>query len=159
MPKNYRPIVLSTTFSKVFEIQLLKECGEHEFHDLQFGFVSSRGTAMAAALTHDVIDYCVTNGSPVYVCALDAEAAFDGIPHAVMFLKAMDIIPVIYWRMLVYWYQRLTVFIKWGDQTSEAIVISRGTRQGGLSSPFLFNLLYQDMVDVISKMPSGFRGS
>ena len=61
--KNYRPILLSTTFSKVFEIQLFKECGEHEFQDLQFGFVSSRGTAMAAALTHDVIDHCVSNGS------------------------------------------------------------------------------------------------
>ncbi len=105
--KNYRPIVISTTFSKLMEIHILNVCGEHEFHDLQFGFVASRGTAMAAALTHDIIDYCVSNGSPVYVCALDAEGAFDGIPHAVT-----GVVPTLYWRLLVYWYSRLVVYIK-----------------------------------------------
>ena len=39
---------------------------------------------MAAALTHDVLDFCKSNGSPVFLCALDAEAVFDGIPHSVM---------------------------------------------------------------------------
>ena len=29
---------------------------------MQFGFVESRGTAMAAALTHDVLDHCLNNG-------------------------------------------------------------------------------------------------
>ena len=61
----------------------------------------------------------------------------------------MDVISVIYWHMLVYWYQRLTMLIKWDDQTSEDIIINRGTRQGDISSTFLFNLMYQDMVDVI----------
>ena len=42
--KHYRPIVISTTFSKILEIHLLSMCGEHEFHDLQFGFIGSRGT-------------------------------------------------------------------------------------------------------------------
>ena len=46
---------------------------------------------MAAALTHDIIDYCMNNKYPVYVWALDAEAAFDGIPHAIMFSKAIDV--------------------------------------------------------------------
>ena len=67
---NYRPVVISTTFSKLLQVQILEQCGEHEFHDIQFGFVESRGTAMAAILTHDVRDNCVNNGSPVYVCSL-----------------------------------------------------------------------------------------
>ena len=150
MPKNYRPIVISTTSSKLLEIHILRECGEHEFHDLQFGFVSNRGTSMAAALTHDILDYCVSNKSPVYVCALDAEAAFDGIPHAIMFAKAMEVVPALYWRILVFWYRRLVVHIKWDEQISDAIHISKGTRQGGISSPFIFNLLYQDLVKLLS---------
>jgi hypothetical protein len=68
IPKHYRPIVISTTFSKILEIHILRECGEHEFHDLQFGFVGNRGTAMAVALTHDILDCCVNNKSPVYLC-------------------------------------------------------------------------------------------
>ncbi len=41
IPKHYRPIVISTTFSKLLEVHILRVCGEHEFHDLQFGFVGS----------------------------------------------------------------------------------------------------------------------
>ena len=128
-PKNYRPIVISTTFSKLLEIHILQESGEHEFHDLQFGFIGNRGTSMAAALTHDVLDYCTANKSPVYLCALDAESAFDGIPHAVMFQKALKVVPPLLWRILVYWYSQLTVIIKWGNVISNPISVSIGTRQ------------------------------
>jgi len=106
---------------------------------------------MAAALTHDIIDYCMNNKSPLYVCALDAEAAFDGIPHAIMFSKAIDVVPELCWCILVFWYSKLVVYIKWGENISEAVQICKGTRQGGLSSPFIFNLLYQDLVDILSK--------
>ena len=41
IPKHYRPIVVSTTLSKILEIHILKECEEHEFHDPQFGFVGT----------------------------------------------------------------------------------------------------------------------
>lgn len=112
---------------------------------------------MAAALTSDVIDYCISNGSAVYVCALDAEGAFDGIPHSIMFSKAIGIVPILYWRILIYWYSRLTVTIKWGNNISHPINIKKGTRQGGLSSPFIFNLLYQDMVKGLADMTCGIR--
>jgi len=112
---------------------------------------------MAAAMTSDVIDFCVSNGSAVYVCALDAEGAFDGIPHSIMFSKAIGVIPMLYWRILIYWYSRLTVTIKWGNNMSHPIDIKKGTRQGGLSSPFIFNLLYQDMVKGLADMTCGIR--
>ena len=65
-PKSYCPIIISTTFSKLLEMHILQESDEHEFHDLQFGFIGNRGTSMAAALTHDVLDYYKSNGSPVF---------------------------------------------------------------------------------------------
>ncbi len=37
----------------------------------------------------------------MFVCLLDAEGAFDGIPHAVLFDEVMGIIPEIFWRILV----------------------------------------------------------
>ena len=155
LPQNYRPIVISTTFSKVLEILILETCNEHEFHDLQFGFVESRGTSMAVALTHDVINYCTSNGSPVYVCALDAEGAFDAMPHSVMFSKIRNTVSPLCWRILVYWYSRIKVHIKWNGKMSSPIPIQKGTRQGGLSSPFLFNILYQELVTKLSNMPCG----
>ena len=147
--------MISTTFSKLLEILILRECGDYEFTDLQFGFVRGRSTTMASALTHDVIDYRVHRGTPVYACALDAEGAFDAIPHAVLFRKAIGTIPDLYWRLLVYWYKDLVVQIKWGQSLSDPINIGIGTRQGGLSSPFLFNLFYQDLVNSLSNMKCG----
>ena len=97
----------------------------------------------------------MSNGSPVYVCALDAEGAFDGIPHSIMFHKAVNVVPMLYWRLLIYWYSRLVVYIRWGGSISEPIDIRKGTRQGGLSSPFIFNLLYQDLVQRLSDMKCG----
>jgi hypothetical protein len=81
---------------------------------------------------------------------LDAEGAFDALPHEILFAKAMDVIPDHCWAMLVSWYRKITVKIKWGTQLGSSIMIEKGTRQGGLSSPFLFNLIYQDLVNELS---------
>ena len=81
--KNWRPITVSSTFSKLFELYVLEECSSHEFSDFQFGFIKGRGTEMVTALLHDVIDYRTTRGGLVYSCSLDAEGAFDAIPHCI----------------------------------------------------------------------------
>ena len=47
--------------------------------------------------------------------------------------------------------------IKWGSRLSKPVVVSVGTRQGGLSSPFLFNLFYQDLVDELSSCNGGIK--
>ena len=100
IPKSYRPIVISNTYSKLLEMFVMEECGCHEFEDVQFGFVPGRGTNMAVSLTQDVISYCVKRGSPIYACSLDAEGAFDAIPHPVLFDKAIDVLPDVCWRLM-----------------------------------------------------------
>ena len=58
-------------------------------HDSQFDFVSGRGTNMAISVSRDVISYCVKNGSSIFACSLDADGAFDVIPHSVIFDKCI----------------------------------------------------------------------
>ena len=48
---------------------------------------------MAIALAHDVSSYCWSHGTAVFLCSLDAAAAFDGIPHPIIFQKAMHVLP------------------------------------------------------------------
>ena len=156
-PTKYRPITISSTLAKILEIYILEESGEHQFSDLQFGFIEGRGTNMAAALAHDVSQYCVKRGSPVYLCSLDAQGAFDEIPHEVLFRKCIDVTPDHCWRLLVLWYSDLSVRIKWNNNISDSIAVMKGTRQGGLSSPFLFNVFYQGLIDKVSSTVGGIN--
>ena len=65
IPKNYRPIIISTVFSKLVEKYILHETNESEYDESQFGFIRGRGTNMAVSLAHDVAAYCNSRGSSV----------------------------------------------------------------------------------------------
>ena len=55
---------------------------------------------MAISLARDVITHCVDNGTAVFACSLDAEGAFDALPHSILFAKARSIIQDHFWRFL-----------------------------------------------------------
>jgi hypothetical protein len=140
IPNNYRPVMISTAFSKLMEMFILEEGDYHDFSDSQFGFVPGRGTNMAISLTHDVISYNVKRGSPIAVCSLDAEGAFDAIPHSIISDKAINVMPDPCWRLLYYRYTKVTSQVKWDNCLSKNISILKGTRQGEF--PRHFSLIY-----------------
>ena len=94
---NYRHVILSTIFSKLIDLCILDKCSNFVYNECQFEFISGRGTDIFA---HDVMEYCIYNGSVVFACSLDAEGAYDGIPHPILFMKIIDIVPDIFWRLL-----------------------------------------------------------
>ena len=98
-----------TTLSKILELYILGESSSHIFSDSQFG----RGTEIATALVNDVKLFCNSKNSAVYSCSLDAEGAFDAIPHSVLFAKASTALPDYCWHVMVKWYKRLSFQIKW----------------------------------------------
>ncbi len=71
----------------------MEDSAKHELNRLKFDFGEKRGTNTTICLTNDVIQYCNKRGSTVYTCALDAEMAFDGIPHSTLLQKAVNVIP------------------------------------------------------------------
>ena len=83
----------------------------HHFGEHQFGFVGGRNTSLALSLVTDVVAYANTNGSCVYACSLNAEGAFDNIPHSILFHKTIGIILDLCWRMVM-WYTSLNVVVK-----------------------------------------------
>ena len=152
--KNYRPVIVSNTLSKVLEMYAVDECSDFSFNDLQFGFIKNRGTNTAISLANDVASYCNFNGSSVFLCGLDAEGAYDGIPHPVLFKKSMNVISDISWRLLYNWYSDINVKIKW-KTLSNSIKVRKGTRQEGLTSSLLFNLFYKDLIDELEQKDGG----
>jgi exonuclease III len=156
-PTNYRPIIVSSVFTKIVEHAMLESVSGHVYHDLQFGFIEARGTNMAICTAKDTIAYVNSRGTTVYACALDAEKAFDGVPHSVLLKKCEGVLPDYWWRILYTWYKDIKAVVKWDGNISQPLSIEKGTRQGGLTSPLLFNLLYQDLIHYLSNHIGGMK--
>ena len=55
---------------------------------------------LATVMAHDISEYCVAQGSAVYMCSLDVEGAYDALPHAILLLETMkfyQMLPGIYY--------------------------------------------------------------
>ena len=53
------------------------------------------------------------------------------------------------------WYTSMCVRVKWKGTLRSSISVREGTRQGGLSSPFLFNILYLDLIEELNNINAG----
>ena len=89
LAKNYGPIIVSNVLSKLIEMYMLEEVNSHILSDMQFGFIKGREVRIWRPPWWP--NYCVNRGSSGFMCCLDIEGAFDGLPHAVLIRKAMDI--------------------------------------------------------------------
>jgi hypothetical protein len=78
---------------------------------------------------------------------LDASKAYDRVVHERLFdvLKERGI-PMCFLNVIVNWYDRLCSRVKWNGVCSEAFNISCGIRQGGVLSPFFFNVYVDSLI-------------
>ena len=120
--KSYRPITVSAIVSKILEQYIIENCDEYRHNESQFGFITNLSTSMASALAHDVDMYCLSKGSTIFYCSLEAEGAYYELPHSVLLQKTMNIIPDNLWRLLHFWYSHMNVVIRWGNHMLRTIV-------------------------------------
>ena len=142
---NYRPIALSNTVAKLFEIVLLRRMENHvDSSPHQFGFKQKHSTDACVFLLKEMIRFYMKHGSPVFVCFMDASKAFDRVNHKTLFSKLIDkSIPFYLLRILSLWYRFQRICIKWNNVKTDFIGVNNGIRQGSILSPFLFNI-YMD---------------
>ena len=98
------------------------------------------------------IDICLHCHS----CFLDASKAYDRVNHWTLFKKLLKGgISVIIVRILLFWYSKQEICIKWRNETSSCFTISNGVRQGGILSPVLFSIYMDDLSVLLSRSGIG----
>ena len=154
---NYRPIAITSIFSKVLELLILEKYSS--FLDTsanQFGFKSKHSTDMSIFAMQQVVDMYSSLSSPIYICYLDASKAFDRINHWTLFKKLLHRgLPLLIVRLFVFWYTSQHFVIQWGQCLSQKINVTNGVRQGGILSPIFFNVYVDDLSIELSAMKTG----
>ena len=93
----------------------------------------------------------------MFVAALDAETCFDSICHVSLFLKLIHVLPVHEWLLLYNWYNKLNAVVKWNGSYSKSFCVTRGTRQGSVLSPDLFNIFINQLLPDLNNCDAGVR--
>ncbi|RVE40147.1 hypothetical protein evm_015203, partial [Chilo suppressalis] len=155
---NYRPISLATIIAKVLDALL----GQHldsniKLHDAQFGFRPELSTESAILCLKQVVQYYKTRRTPIYACFLDLSRAFDLVSYNTLWdkLRCNTTLPNEITGLFGYWYNHQKNQVRWADSLSDAYRLECGVRQGGLTSPSLFNLYINGLIEELNSTKIG----
>ena len=127
-------------------------------HDQQLRFKRKRSTDLCIHVftVKSVTKYYTQENSPVFTCLLDASKAFDKINHYTLFRKLLDRkTPIMLVRILLFWYTKQIMCVKWGNCMSEYFYVSNGVRQGEILSLKLYYVYVDDLYDYLVKSQIG----
>ncbi|XP_061718862.1 uncharacterized protein LOC133526321 [Cydia pomonella] len=154
---NYRPISLATIIAKILDSVLNSQLSERvELHDNQFGFRPGLSTEAAILSLKHTVKYYTTRRTPVIACFLDLSKAFDLVSYKILWKKLEDTgLPPETVNILKYWYGSQVNSVRWANAMSDEYRLECGVRQGGLSSPTLFNLYINGLIETLSNTHVG----
>ena len=82
---------------------------------------------------------------------------FDSIWHDGLFFKLIDILSLMEWRYLYNWYKSLKAIVRVNGTESKPFKVEKGTRQGSIISPHLFNIYIDDLLHELKQSPYGLQ--
>lgn len=148
---NYRAIAIGSLLLKWFDwLILILESDKLSTDELQFGFKAKSSTSMCTWAVSAVVDYYNKADRNVYACAMDLSKAFDLVAWEKLFPELLErgISPLIL-RCLVYIYTQQTCNVRWGSSVSDGFNVKNGVRQGAVSSPVLFCVYMNHLIQLL----------
>ncbi|KAJ8736642.1 hypothetical protein PYW08_007298 [Mythimna loreyi] len=154
---NYRPISLATTIAKVLDSMLDQQLCKHlKISDAQFGFRAGLSTETAILCLKHTVRYYTDRRTPVYGCFLDLSRAFDLVSYDRLWEKLRSTsLPEEIISVFDYWYSNQVNVVRWANVLSDEYRLECGVRQGGLTSPRLFNLYINELIEGLSSTSVG----
>ena len=150
---NYRPIAVASVISKVVEKILLTRMSDLLITRPptcnQFGFKSKLGTDTCIYTLKEIVENHRSLNGSMFMGFLDASKAFDRLKHSLLFQKLIDRkVPGYIIRIMIYWYASQTMYVRWSGILSRGFHVANSVRQGGILSPYLFNVYIIDDLSI-----------
>ena len=148
---SYRPIQLTSRFSKIFEKILVRRLQEHlnEHHLLpihQAGFRPQISTLDQLLRLSNAITTQYNTSKPSCLLLFDLEKAFDIVWHAGLIYKLHSFnIPDSYIRLILSFLSARLTYININSTLSHPIFLHCGVPQGSVLSPLLYIMYVSDM--------------
>ena len=161
--RNYRPIALINTVSKIFcsllNDSLIKSIEENEvLGEEQQGFRRERRGEDNLFILNEIIENHKKNNKNLYLCFIDIEKAYDKVNRELLIkvlgkvglpAKVVNIIKSLYLDT------RATYML--GEFETDWVDIENGVRQGCVMSPTLFNLYTEELAVRIKQANMGIN--
>ena len=156
-PNNYRGISILPIITKLLELVILERCPEIKNHiNSQYGFTSGSSTLHAELILQETIQYYNKGDTPVYICSLDAEKAFDCVNWLTLFEKLREKdFPREIISFLIQFYLNGTATVVYLSGESSQFTLSQGVRQGAILSPYMYNIYTEDFISHIKALQIG----
>ena len=155
---NYRPVMSSSNFLKIFEYCLLPWLKKHlKITPVQFGYRPKTGCLTANIVFRETILNYTSRNSNVHAAVLDMSKAFDRINPNILIEKLINDsdLPSPIIRILKFMNENQMVWIGLNGRRGEKWQIKNGTRQGGVLSGLLFNFYINDMLETVRQLDVG----
>ena len=108
------------------------------------------GCNMTSLILQESIYFAKGNNSKLYTCFLDAQKAFDKVWHDGLFIKLHELGLELYlWKLVVTLHSDLYSYVLFRGFVSPQFQIHKGTRQGGVLSPYLFLCYIDELLDIL----------
>ena len=112
---NYRPVMSSSVFLKVFEYCILNRIEPYiRLNDRQHGFRTNYSTGSACLVLKETVLNYVNSNSAVYACFVDISKAFDSVNHEILMKKLIEYgVPEVIVNLIKFWYNHQIVNVRY----------------------------------------------
>ena len=148
---SYRGVKLLEHVMKIVERVLERRIRTLvNLNEMQFGFMPGKGTVGAIFIVRRMQEEYQKKDKKLYMCFVDIEKAFDGVPRKVMewAMRKKGLSEVIVWAVMSL-YDGAKTRVKVGSAYLEEFQVKVGVHQGSVRLPLLFAIV----VEVITENP------
>jgi hypothetical protein len=113
-------------------------------------------TTIPITIVNESIAKCKYEDTPLFIASIDAEKAFDRVWRTGLFFKLKEKVNKRIWLILFNYYKSAVGVVKYKNIVCGPLFnILSGVKQGGVLSPFLFNMYIEDLIIEIKNLNLG----